>query len=212
MNLECSVCLYLAVGVNFGFSLYSIGWLRLLHHCLTHVSDLEAMMASAAAPTANLLQTCAALLMSPYCGMHSPNIEAVLVKIGLQSTRIGLKLIDILLRNCAASGTDPASELLTAASLLRFDCMSFTKHQNPKSSSLYYFEDNLKDEQGHILDVVLLYQLVFLLTLMNLFLLPLSACHVIDVNVLLCYYPIRLVFHILIFMILPAPYCLSQSF
>ncbi|XP_041105893.1 baculoviral IAP repeat-containing protein 6-like isoform X2 [Polyodon spathula] len=86
----------------------SIGWLRLLHHCLTHVGDLESMMASAAAPTANLLQTCAALLMSPYCGMHSPNIEAVLVKIGLQSTRIGLKLIDILLRNCAASGTDPA--------------------------------------------------------------------------------------------------------
>ncbi|XP_062375823.1 baculoviral IAP repeat-containing protein 6 isoform X2 [Sardina pilchardus] len=85
----------------------SIGWLRLLHHCLTHVSDLEALMASAAAPTANLLQTCAALLMSPYCGMHSPNIEAVLVKIGLQSTTIGLKLIDILLRNCAASGTDP---------------------------------------------------------------------------------------------------------
>uniref|UniRef100_A0A8B9K1H4 Baculoviral IAP repeat containing 6 n=1 Tax=Astyanax mexicanus TaxID=7994 RepID=A0A8B9K1H4_ASTMX len=87
----------------------SIGWLRLLHHCLTHVSDLEAMMASAAAPTANLLQTCAALLMSPYCGMHSPNIEAVLVKIGLQSTRIGLKLIDILLRNCSASGTDLAN-------------------------------------------------------------------------------------------------------
>ncbi|XP_064411867.1 baculoviral IAP repeat-containing protein 6 isoform X3 [Latimeria chalumnae] len=86
----------------------SIGWLRLLHHCLTHVSELEAMMASAAAPTANLLQTCAALLMSPYCGMHSPNIEAVLVKIGLQSTRIGLKLIDILLRNCAASGTNPS--------------------------------------------------------------------------------------------------------
>ncbi|XP_041107829.1 baculoviral IAP repeat-containing protein 6-like isoform X5 [Polyodon spathula] len=86
----------------------SIGWLRLLHHCLTHVGDLESVMASAAAPTANLLQTCAALLMSPYCGMHSPNIEAVLVKIGLQSTRIGLKLIDILLRNCAASVTDPA--------------------------------------------------------------------------------------------------------
>lgn len=88
----------------------SIGWLRLLHHCVTHVSDLEAMMASAAAQTANLLQTCAALLMSPYCGMHSPNIEAVLVKIGLQSTRIGLKLIHILLRNCAASGTDLASK------------------------------------------------------------------------------------------------------
>ena len=102
----------------FPFFPYSIGRLRLLHHCLTHVSDLEAMMASAAAPTANLLQTCAALLMSPYCGMHSPNIEAVLVKIGLQSTRIGLKLIDILLRNCAASGTDPASESHTAASPL----------------------------------------------------------------------------------------------
>lgn len=75
-------------------------------------------MASAAAPTANLLQTCAALLMSPYCGMHSPNIEAVLVKIGLQSTRIGLKLIDILLRNCAASGTDPASESVHTAVLV----------------------------------------------------------------------------------------------
>ncbi|XP_055983998.1 baculoviral IAP repeat-containing protein 6 isoform X2 [Sorex fumeus] len=85
----------------------SIGWLRLLHHCLTHIGELEGLMASAAAPTANLLQTCAALLMSPYCGMHSPNIEVVLVKIGLQSTRIGLKLIDILLRNCAASGSDP---------------------------------------------------------------------------------------------------------
>lgn len=68
------------------------------------------MMASAAAPTANLLQTCAALLMSPYCGMHSPNIEVVLVKIGLQSTKIGLKLIDILLRNCAASGSDPTGD------------------------------------------------------------------------------------------------------
>lgn len=89
---------------------FSIGWLRLLHHCLTHISDLEGMMASAAAPTANLLQTCAALLMSPYCGMHSPNIEVVLVKIGLQSTRIGLKLIDILLRNCAASGSDPTGD------------------------------------------------------------------------------------------------------
>lgn len=130
MHPVCSVCLYLAVGVNFSISLYSIGWLRLLHHCLTHVSDLEAMMASAAAPTANLLQTCAALLMSPYCGMHSPNIEAVLVKIGLQSTRIGLKLIDILLRNCAASGTDPASESLIAESLLRRDYV-LKKHKKP---------------------------------------------------------------------------------
>lgn len=96
--------------ISVSFCIFSIGWLRLLHHCLTHISDLEGMMASAAAPTANLLQTCAALLMSPYCGMHSPNIEAVLVKIGLQSTRIGLKLIDILLRNCSASGSDPTGK------------------------------------------------------------------------------------------------------
>lgn len=82
-------------------------------------------MASAAAPTANLLQTCAALLMSPYCGMHSPNIEAVLVKIGLQSTKIGLKLIDILLRNCAASGTDPASESHT---MNKFQLIYFKLH------------------------------------------------------------------------------------
>lgn len=129
----------LDVGVvlTFSFFLYSIGWLRLLHHCLTHVSDLEAMMASAAAPTANLLQTCAALLMSPYCGMHSPNIEAVLVKIGLQSTRIGLKLIDILLRNCAASGTDPASESHTAALLLNVNRQHIYRTLNSIKNLMY---------------------------------------------------------------------------
>ncbi|XP_078714316.1 dual E2 ubiquitin-conjugating enzyme/E3 ubiquitin-protein ligase BIRC6 isoform X2 [Lampetra fluviatilis] len=85
----------------------SIGWLRLLHHCMTHVSELEGVMASAAAPTANLLQTCAALLVSPYCGMHAPSIEAVLVRLGLQSAPMGLRLIDILLRDGAACGTRP---------------------------------------------------------------------------------------------------------
>uniref|UniRef100_A0A8C4Q1J4 Dual E2 ubiquitin-conjugating enzyme/E3 ubiquitin-protein ligase BIRC6 n=1 Tax=Eptatretus burgeri TaxID=7764 RepID=A0A8C4Q1J4_EPTBU len=86
----------------------SIGWLRLLHHCMTHVADLEGPMASAAAPTANLLQTCAALLVSPYCGMHAPSIEAVLIGLGLQSTSMGLRLVYTLLRDGASCMTHPA--------------------------------------------------------------------------------------------------------
>lgn len=103
------------------------------------------MMASAAAPTANLLQTCAALLMSPYCGMHSPNIEAVLVKIGLQSTRIGLKLIDILLRNCAASGTDPASESpqLHCCCMLAADLHRVKQYQQPWATDAFHLVGNI---------------------------------------------------------------------
>uniref|UniRef100_UPI00358FA005 baculoviral IAP repeat-containing protein 6 n=1 Tax=Myxine glutinosa TaxID=7769 RepID=UPI00358FA005 len=86
----------------------SIGWLRLLHHCMTHVAELEGSMASAAAPTANLLQTCAALLVSPYCGMHAPSIEAVLIGLGLQSTSMGLRLVHTLLRDGSSCTTHPA--------------------------------------------------------------------------------------------------------
>lgn len=79
--------------------LYSIGWLRLLHHCLTQCEETGDHVAEAASPTPNLLVTCTALLVSPSSIVYAANIEAVLLKIGLHSTGMGLSLIDHLLRN-----------------------------------------------------------------------------------------------------------------
>ncbi|XP_077994932.1 dual E2 ubiquitin-conjugating enzyme/E3 ubiquitin-protein ligase BIRC6-like isoform X2 [Glandiceps talaboti] len=91
----------------------SVGWLRILHHCLTQVSAVEQLIGSAAAPIPNLLTTCCALLLSPHCNVYASNIESVLLKIALHNTDIGLQIIDILLRNnyCTAD-PDNASSLL----------------------------------------------------------------------------------------------------
>ena len=78
---------------------FSIGWLRLLHHCLTQVEDSQEAVAAAAAPTTNLLVTCTALLVSPSAGVYATSIESVLLKIGLHSTEMGLALIDNLFRS-----------------------------------------------------------------------------------------------------------------
>ena len=63
-------------------------------------------VAAAAAPTPNLLVTCTALLVSPSAHLYTNNIEAVLLKIGLHSTEIGLVLIDHLLRNATSSNRE----------------------------------------------------------------------------------------------------------
>ncbi len=76
----------------------SIGWMRLLHHCLTQCAGVSADVAAAAAPTPHLLATCTALLVLRVASLYSNSIEAVLLRIGLQSTDMGLKLIDRLLR------------------------------------------------------------------------------------------------------------------
>ena len=81
----------------------SIGWLRLLHHCLTQCDCVAGDVAAAAAQTDNLLVTCTALLVSPSATLYTASIEAVLLKIGLHSTEMGLALIANLLRNASAS-------------------------------------------------------------------------------------------------------------
>ncbi|XP_053374356.1 baculoviral IAP repeat-containing protein 6-like [Mercenaria mercenaria] len=42
----------------------SVGWIRLLHHCLVSQKEMEKMVAEAAAPTRGLLNTCTAQLVS----------------------------------------------------------------------------------------------------------------------------------------------------
>ncbi|KAK3576772.1 hypothetical protein CHS0354_014586 [Potamilus streckersoni] len=77
----------------------SVGWVRLLHHCLTSRRELEDKVAEAAAHISGLLNTCTALLISPTSGMDIPHVETVLLKLGLHSGEMGLALIDNLLRS-----------------------------------------------------------------------------------------------------------------
>ncbi|KAL4237916.1 Baculoviral IAP repeat-containing protein 6 [Mactra antiquata] len=91
----------------------SIGWVRLLHHCLTSQTDLESLVAEAAAPTRGLLNTCTALLVSPAAVVYSPIIESVLKKLGLHSGDLGLALIDNILRsNSGVSDSGMSSQYL----------------------------------------------------------------------------------------------------
>ncbi|XP_041353670.1 baculoviral IAP repeat-containing protein 6-like isoform X2 [Gigantopelta aegis] len=79
----------------------SVGWVRVLDHCLSSQGDTQDAVAAAAAPTPNLLGTCTSLLMSSMALLYSPQIEAVLLKIGLHSKAMGLALIDNILRSPA---------------------------------------------------------------------------------------------------------------
>ncbi|XP_053375851.1 baculoviral IAP repeat-containing protein 6-like isoform X2 [Mercenaria mercenaria] len=91
----------------------SVGWIRLLHHCLVSQKEMETMVAEAAAPTRGLLNTCTALLVSPISTVYSPTIEAVLQKLGLHSGELGLALIDNILRsNTSVSDNELASQYL----------------------------------------------------------------------------------------------------
>ncbi|KAK6180714.1 hypothetical protein SNE40_008714 [Patella caerulea] len=75
----------------------SVLWVRLLHHCLS-MSGNEEGAAVAASQTPYLLQTCVSLLVSPSACLYNSKIEAVLLKIGLLSTELGLQLINFILR------------------------------------------------------------------------------------------------------------------
>lgn len=83
---------------------YSMGWLRLLHHCLMAHKEVEGDVARAAAPTCNVLNTCTSLLVSPATSLYATKIEAVLLRLGLSSVEIGLALIDNILRNPSQYG------------------------------------------------------------------------------------------------------------
>lgn len=78
---------------------YSVRWIRLLHHCMTAHKEVENLVAAAAACTPNLLNTCSALLVSPMSNVYAPNIENVLLNLGLHSINMGLALIDNILRS-----------------------------------------------------------------------------------------------------------------
>ncbi|XP_062579414.1 baculoviral IAP repeat-containing protein 6-like [Saccostrea cucullata] len=77
----------------------SVRWIRLLHHCLTAYKEVEEAVANSAAQIPNLMNTCSALLVSPISSVYVPNIEEVLLCLGLHSVDMGLALVDNILRS-----------------------------------------------------------------------------------------------------------------
>lgn len=89
------------------FSKFSLGWLRLLHHCFTlpqQNSDLERSTVAAAANVPDLLITCCGLLLVPthIPPLYLPNLEKVLCKLSLHDRESGLNAIRILLNSKSA--------------------------------------------------------------------------------------------------------------
>jgi baculoviral IAP repeat-containing protein 6 len=85
-----------------------LGWLRLLHHCLclpSQDSELSAAVISSTASVPGLLEACCGLLLipAPSPSLFTPNLERVLLKLGLHNRELGLEQINILLRNGAAA-------------------------------------------------------------------------------------------------------------
>uniref|UniRef100_A0A2C9JJC5 Dual E2 ubiquitin-conjugating enzyme/E3 ubiquitin-protein ligase BIRC6 n=1 Tax=Biomphalaria glabrata TaxID=6526 RepID=A0A2C9JJC5_BIOGL len=82
-----------------GFSRSSLGWMRILHHCLVNsAEDMQTNVAHLAASTPSLLATCTSLLVHPFIGIHAMKIETILIKLGLCNSEIGLALFDHILR------------------------------------------------------------------------------------------------------------------
>lgn len=84
----------------------SIGWLRLLHHCLTHCDEVRQDVTHAASSTPDLLLTCVTLLLSNSAIIYATNIESVLLTLGLHSVDLGLELIDHILRRTSFSADE----------------------------------------------------------------------------------------------------------
>ncbi|KAG7200149.1 hypothetical protein KM043_000587 [Ampulex compressa] len=80
----------------------SLGWLRLLHQCLS-VSTLNSNLAlevlNSAASVEGLVEACCNLLLLPAPSLFTPNLERVLLQLGLHSRELGLRLIGLLLNN-----------------------------------------------------------------------------------------------------------------
>lgn len=89
------------------FSRFSLGWLRLLHHCFILPqanSELEKATVAAAASVPDLLVTCCGLLLVPthIPTLYLPNLERVLCKLSLHDRQSGLTAIRLLLDSKAA--------------------------------------------------------------------------------------------------------------
>ncbi|XP_069689782.1 baculoviral IAP repeat-containing protein 6 isoform X2 [Periplaneta americana] len=102
----------------------SLGWLRLLHHCLSlpnQDSELATAVVTSTANVPGLLEACCGLLLipAPSPSLFTPNLERVLLKLGLHRCELGLKQINTLLRNGAAAflqGSLPVGQSSTSTS------------------------------------------------------------------------------------------------
>ncbi|XP_050487172.1 baculoviral IAP repeat-containing protein 6 isoform X2 [Bombus huntii] len=84
----------------------SLGWLRLLHQCLsvsTLNSNLAVKVLNSAASVEGLVEACCNLLLLPAPSLFTPNLERVLLQLGLHSRELGLRLIGLLLNNRSTS-------------------------------------------------------------------------------------------------------------
>ncbi|XP_076233643.1 BIR repeat containing ubiquitin-conjugating enzyme [Calliopsis andreniformis] len=80
----------------------SLGWLRLLHQCLsvsTLNSNLAVKVLDSAVSVEGLVEACCNLLLLPAPSLFTPNLERVLLQLGLHSREFGLRLIGLLLNN-----------------------------------------------------------------------------------------------------------------
>ncbi|XP_016842826.1 baculoviral IAP repeat-containing protein 6 isoform X2 [Nasonia vitripennis] len=83
----------------------SLGWLRLVHQCLsvsTVNSNLTAQVLNSAASVDGIIESCCNLLLLPAPSLFTPNLERVLLQLGLHSCELGLRLINLLLNNRTA--------------------------------------------------------------------------------------------------------------
>ncbi|CAB0044915.1 unnamed protein product [Trichogramma brassicae] len=83
----------------------SIGWLRLIHQCLSlssSNSQLSEKILKAASMVEGLIESFCDLLFLPAPSFYFPNLEKVLLQLGLHSGELGLKLINLMLSSRTA--------------------------------------------------------------------------------------------------------------
>ncbi|GAB6020665.1 hypothetical protein CHUAL_003335 [Chamberlinius hualienensis] len=82
----------------------SVGWLRLLHHCLVQLTNPEIIKAtcSVAASVDGVLQMCCSLLLTPTPDLYTPHVEVVLLHLGRLNSAVGLQIINTLLHMCSS--------------------------------------------------------------------------------------------------------------
>ncbi|KAK5648597.1 hypothetical protein RI129_003489 [Pyrocoelia pectoralis] len=82
---------------------YSLGWLRLLHHCFTLPIDVElkSQIVENATQVPDLLLVCCGLLLVPthIPVLYLPNLERVLCELSLHNRENGLHVIEMLLES-----------------------------------------------------------------------------------------------------------------
>lgn len=87
-----------------GVAKSSVGWLRLLHHCLMQPSsrDVQKRLCTDAAAVPGLLATCCSLLLTPVPESYAAHVESVLLYLGRSNPRVGLQIVDTLLTTCSS--------------------------------------------------------------------------------------------------------------